>query len=196
MKYVLNAVLGLMLFCGCTSQNAVLTARPTEWAQPIELNGVPNLHRITDQLYRSAQPSAEGMENLKAMGIETVINLRSFSSDRGEIGNTGLGYEQIYMKAWHPERKEVMRFLQILTNEKRQPELFHCKHGADRTGMMCAVYRIVVQGWSKEAAIAEMEQGGYNFHSIWFNLTNWIEALDVESIRDELDLADNAEETR
>ncbi|MBN2685612.1 MAG: tyrosine-protein phosphatase [Pontiellaceae bacterium] len=194
MKWVLGAVC-MLLMGGCASQNAVPTARPAEWAQPIELADVPNLHRITDQLYRSAQPTDEGMENLKAMGIETIINLRSFNSDRKEIGDTGLGYEHIYMKAWHPERKEAIRFLQIVMNEKRQPVLFHCRYGADRTGTMCAVYRIVVQGWSKEAAIAELEDGGYEFHSIWSNLTNWIEKLDVESIREELGLIDSAEET-
>jgi hypothetical protein len=39
------------------------------------------------------------MRNLKAMGIETVVDLRLFHSDRDEIGDTGLAYEQIYMKA-------------------------------------------------------------------------------------------------
>ena len=96
------------------------TPRPELWAQPVKLDGVPNLHKVSDNLYRSAQPTAQGMKNLKRMGIETVVNLRSFHSDRDEIGNTGLGYEHIYMKAWHPERKEIVRFLQIVTNPKRR----------------------------------------------------------------------------
>jgi hypothetical protein len=56
--------------------------RPSNWAQPIDMAGVPNLHKISDVLYRSAQPTAEGMRNLKALGIETVINLRLAHSDR------------------------------------------------------------------------------------------------------------------
>lgn len=87
----------------------------------MKLEGVPNLHRISPTLYRSAQPAARGMRSLKQQGIETVLNLRSFHCDRDEIGNTGLAYERIYMKAWHPERKEVVRFLQIVTNPKRTP---------------------------------------------------------------------------
>src|SRR3990172_2629886 len=83
------------------------TDRPELWAQPIKLDGVPNLHKVGDNLYRSAQPTAQGMKNLKKMGIETIVNLRSFNSDRNLIGNTGLGYEHLYMKAWHPEHKEV-----------------------------------------------------------------------------------------
>ncbi len=118
---------------------------------PIQMEGVPNLHKISDSLYRSAQPSAAGMKNLKTMGIETIVNLRSFHSDRAEIGDTGLAYEHIYMKAWHPEEEDAVRFLQIVTNPKRGPVLVHCQHGADRTGTMCALYRVVGAG---------LEQGG------------------------------------
>jgi|GEM_PF-649219 len=159
--------------------------RPEKWAQPVKMEGVPNLHKITDKLYRSAQPEEEGMKNLKQLGIETVINLRSFNSDRDEIGSTGISYEHIYMKAWHPEFKEAVRFLQIVTNPKRQPVLFHCQHGADRTGTMCAIYRIAVQGWTKEEAIKEMQEGGYNYHEIWVNLPDWIKELDVEKLKKE-----------
>ena len=159
------------------------TERPASWAQPIQLDGVPNLHKVSDNLYRSAQPTEQGMKNLKALGIKTVVSLRSFHSDRDELGKTELGYEHITMKAWHPERKEVVRFLKIVTDPKRAPVLVHCLHGADRTGTMCAWYRIAVQGWTKEEAIREMTQGGFNFHSVFDNLPEWIQELDVESIK-------------
>lgn len=157
--------------------------RPASWAVPIQLDGVPNLHRVSEDLYRSAQPTAQGMNNLKMMGIETVVNLRSFHSDRDEIGQTGLGYEHIYMKAWHPEEKEIIRFLQIATNPKRSPVLVHCLHGADRTGTMSAVYRIAAQGWTKDEAIQEMTEGGFGFHGIFENLVSWIDGLDIEKIK-------------
>ena len=157
--------------------------RPAHWAKPMQVKGAPNLHKVSDTLYRSAQPSAEGMTNLKTMGIETIVNLRSFHSDRDEIGNTGLAYESIYMKAWHPEEEDAIRFLQIVTNPKRTPVLVHCQHGADRTGTMCALYRVAVQGWSKQEAVAEMMEGGFGFHGIWDNLIQWINALDIEGIK-------------
>lgn len=165
------------------------TNRPAAWAKLVLQAGVPNLHKITTNLYRSAQPTAEGMQNLKKMGIKTVINLRSFNSDSDEVGNTGLIREHIFMKAWHPERKEVVRFLQIVTDEKRYPILFHCQHGADRTGIMCAIYRIAVQGWSREEAIREMKEGGYGYHTIWVNLPTWLDELDIESIKKEVGIA-------
>jgi protein tyrosine phosphatase (PTP) superfamily phosphohydrolase (DUF442 family) len=158
--------------------------RPGDWAKPVELEGVPNLHKVSDVLYRSAQPSTQGMANLKKkLGIKTIVNLRSFHSDRDEIGKTDLGYEHIYMKTWHPEKKEAVRFLQIVTDPKRQPVLVHCKRGADRTGTMCAIYRIAVEDWSKEDAIKEMREGGFDFDKIWSNLPKWIESLDIDEIK-------------
>ncbi len=123
------------------------------------------------------------MKNLKELGIKTVVNLRAFHSDQDEIGNTGLSYERMYMKAWHPEREDVVRFLRIVTTPNRTPVLVHCLHGADRTGTMCAVYRVAVQGWTKEEAIREMTEGGFNFHAIFDNLPAWIQDLDMESIK-------------
>ncbi|TET66601.1 MAG: protein-tyrosine-phosphatase [Candidatus Aminicenantes bacterium] len=168
---------------------------PASWAQPLKLDGVPNLHKVSNNLYRSAQPTAQGMKNLKQMGIETVVNLRSFHSDRDELGNTGLGYEHIYMKAWHPERKEIVLFLQIVTNPKRTPVLVHCFHGADRTGTMCALYRIAVQGWTKDEAVREMTEGGFNFHAVFDNLPVWIGKLDIKSIKKDAGIENSAEQT-
>jgi len=169
--------------------------RPASWAQPLKLDGVHNLHKVSDNLYRSAQPTAQGMKSLRQMGIETVVNLRSFHSDRDEIGKTGLGYEHIYMKAWHPEQKEIVRFLQIVTNPKRIPVLVHCLHGADRTGTMCALYRIAVQGWTKDEAIREMTEGGFNFHAVFDNLPEWIQKLDIESIKKDAGIETSTEQT-
>ncbi|MDH4319082.1 MAG: dual specificity protein phosphatase family protein [Desulfobulbaceae bacterium] len=163
--------------------------RPASWAQAQHLAGVPNFHKVSDILYRSAQPTDEGMENLKKFGVETIVNLRSFHSDREKIGYTGMAYEHIYMKAWHPEEEDVVRFLQIVTNPRRSPVLVHCQHGADRTGTMVALYRIIVQGWSKEEALREMTEGGFGFHEIWVNLLPWIEKLDIEKIRKDAGLS-------
>lgn len=179
---LITAVVLLVALCRADAYAQEEQTRPENWAQPVALNGDPNLFRISDRLYRSAQPTAEGMWNLKKRGIVTVINLRSFHSDRDEIGTTGLAYEHIYMKAWHPERKEAVRFLQIVTDSKRTPVLVHCQQGADRTGAMAAIYRIAVQGWSKEDAIAEMRGGEFGFNEIWINLPGWIRDLDIDAI--------------
>jgi protein tyrosine phosphatase (PTP) superfamily phosphohydrolase (DUF442 family) len=183
----------LLTWVGCAS---ILAAnRPETWAQPVTLSGVPNLYRISGELYRGDQPSSQGMRNLKQLGLKTILNLRSFHSDRDEIGETGLAYEHIYMKAWHPEEEDAVRFLKIVTDPKRSPVLVHCQHGADRTGTMIAVYRIAVQGWSKAEAIREMTQGGFGFHQTWGNLPKWIQKLNIERLKRQAGIKSLPEET-
>lgn len=133
------------------------------------------------------------MQNLKKLGLKTIINLRSFHSDRDETIAAGLAYEHIYMKPWHPEEEEVVRFLKIATDPKRTPVLVHCKHGADRTGTMVAVYRIAVQGWSKVEAIREMTQGGFGYHPIWSLLPIWVQTLDIGRIQKQAGIQSPAE---
>jgi protein tyrosine phosphatase (PTP) superfamily phosphohydrolase (DUF442 family) len=163
-------------------------ARPATWAKPVTLAGVPNLHQVSPTLFRSAQPTRGGMATLEKNGIHTVVNLRSFHSDRDELKGTGLKEAHLFMKAWHPERKEVIEFLKIATDPGQTPVLVHCQHGADRTGALCACYRVIVQGWTKEEAIREMTDGGFGFHEVWQNLPDWIKDLDVEAIRKQLHL--------
>ncbi len=160
----------------------------TNWAQRLELPGLPNFHKVSDDLYRGAQPTAEGMRQLKELGIKTVINLRSMHSDRNKLGQTGLAYEHINMTTWNPETVDVVRFLQIVTDSNCTPIFVHCQHGADRTGTMCAVYRIAVQGWSKDEAIEEMTKGGFGFHRIWMNLANYVRRLDIDKIKQSAEL--------
>jgi len=157
--------------------------RPPQWAVPMKVQGVSNLHKINDSLYRSAQPTEEGMKNLEKMGIKTIINLRAFHSDKNKLKGTGLLNNELSVKTWHIEDEDVIRVLKIISKKENGPFLIHCQHGADRTGVMSAMYRIVVQGWSKDEAISEMVDGGYGFHSVWSNIIEYVKDVDVERIK-------------
>jgi protein tyrosine/serine phosphatase len=154
-----------------------------KWGEPLELPGLPNLHKVSDELYRGAQPTAEGMKELEKLGVKTVVNLRFMFSDRDELKGTALGYEHINTTTFYPVKGDVVRFLKIVTDPNRTPVFVHCQHGADRTGTMCAVYRIAVQGWSKDEAIEEMTKGGFGHHAIWKNLVEFVRALDIDEVK-------------
>jgi len=161
-------------------------ARDPRWATPLPGRpGLPNLHRITDTLYRGAQPTPAGFAELKKMGIKTVINLRAVHSDRDEFRRAGVefNYVHISFKAWHPEKEDVVKFLAVVRDPANHPIFFHCQHGADRTGMMSAIYRMVVQGWSNHDALTEMTDGGYGFHSVWRNLEKYVRKFDASKYR-------------
>ncbi len=168
------AIVSVHAFQSNNSDKSSLTTRPSNWAEPITLAGVPNLHKVTDNLYRSAQPTAEGMSNLAELGIKTVINLRDNHSDKDEIGELPLNARRIEIFAGNMKDEYVEEFLSIVNDTSAVPVLVHCLHGADRTGTMCAMYRILCQGWSPNDAINEMENGGYGYHSIWSNIPRFI----------------------
>lgn len=172
----------IVLIIGPLSFAAELN-RPLEWAVPVQLPGVGNLHKIDENLYRSEQPTKRGMKNLEKIGIKTIINLRALHSDKDEIKGTKLLNKELSVKTWHIEDEDVIQVLKIIKKKENGPFLIHCQHGADRTGVMSAMYRIVEQGWSKDEAIREMVDGGYGYHSIWLNIIHYMRNVDIEKIK-------------
>ena len=172
MKYMMILCVAAAVMLGCGAEEPA--ARPEKWAAPMTCAGVPNLHKVSDKLYRSAQPTAEGMTNLVALGIKTVVNLRDNHSDSDEIGGLPLKARRIEIFTGNMKDKYVTEFLSILDDTNAVPVLVHCQHGADRTGTMCAMYRILREGWTADDAIDEMKNGGYGYHSIWGNLPRFI----------------------
>jgi tyrosine-protein phosphatase SIW14 len=168
-----------------TPESAAVDPSQFTTAAGLDLPGCGNLYKISDTLYRGEQPTSEGFKELEKLGIKTVVNLRSLHSDRDELEGTNLAYEHIRMEAWDPEQEEIERFLKIATDPTQQPVFVHCLHGADRTGTMVAVYRIVVENWGKEKALEEMQDGPFGFHEVFQGLPEFIEGLNVKQLREE-----------
>ena len=184
--FPLLAVLAVTVLAACDRGAAPAShdgPRPAQWAVPIEVAGLPNLHRITEDIYRGAQPEEEGFARLKEIGIKTVINLRTFHSDREQCKRHGLDYVHITVQAWEGEDEEVVDFLKVVSDPERRPVFFHCLHGADRTGTMAAIFRLIFEDWSKPDAIEEMVTGGYGFHKMWQNLVECVKNADVAELR-------------
>lgn len=166
---------------------APASARPAHWAEPIELEGVPNLHRISDMLYRSEQPTAEGFRNLEKLGIRTVINLRYFNDDDEEAEGTALRLQRVKILTWRAGDAHVVEVMRLLRQKEHGPFLIHCQHGADRTGLMSAMYRVLEEAWSPEDALAELVDGGYGFHKMWRNIRRYVLSADPVKLRAAID---------
>ena len=169
--------------------SSALAERPANWAQPVPGTGVKNLNRVTPQLYRSAQPDAAAMRDIEKLGVRTVINLRYLHDDKDEAHGTKLRLRRTKMDTWHIEDEDIVRVLAMLRRNGDGPFLVHCQHGADRTGVVCAMFRIVEEGWSREDAIRELKDGGFGFHTLWKNIPRYLEKVDVEKIRRAVDAA-------
>ena len=159
--------------------------RPPQWAAPVALEGAPNLHRVEDKFFRSAQPNAQGFRGLVTEhGVRTVISLRAFNADEPLAQGLDLNLVRIRIHTWNIKRADVVAALQTLRRARSDaPVLLHCQHGADRTGLISALYRILYQGWSKEAALDEMRKGNFGYHAVWGNIPRFIRRVDVERLR-------------
>lgn len=132
------------------------------WCQDRHPIDVENFEKETPFLWRGAQPSDHGLEQLAKAGVKTVIDLRHHrDSDEESLADClGVHYFHIPLGYLTPSRSKVSRILSIITNPQYQPVFIHCRQGADRTGTVVALYRILIDHWTFDQAYGEMR-----FHS-------------------------------
>ncbi|MGE5176641.1 MAG: MBL fold metallo-hydrolase [Hyphomicrobiales bacterium] len=123
--------------------------------------GIPRFAEVATGLYRGARPSDEGLRYLRDRGVRSIISLRHDESERRRAAALGLRYFEIPLHAGilgssEPTEEEIGEFLDLVADSANRPVFYHCRHGRDRTGVMTALYRIRVQGWSAEDAMEEM----------------------------------------
>jgi len=162
------------------ADNSVATPAPV----PID-----NFHSVVPGLYRGARPSAEGMNYLKQIGIRNVIDLQGgdiddpilgaifakmepgetpewISYERATMKSLGIGFIDLPLSSWQDvtkkEKVSIKKALVMMNDEKNWPLFVHCEHGKDRTGLVVALYRVLYQHWTPEAAHDEMEALGHN----------------------------------
>jgi tyrosine-protein phosphatase SIW14 len=139
-----------------------------------ERSQTPNFHVVRDGiLYRSAQMPLDGLRRkIHDLGIRTVINLRhgiqpADVEEEAFCNDQELTFVRIPPLSWDgvrgtaPVDAGVDRFLQVMRDPANHPVLIHCFAGIHRTGAYCAIYRMEIEGWSNERAIAEMKAHGY-----------------------------------
>lgn len=129
---------------------------------------LPNLHKVSDTLYRGAQPLTGYASKLGELGVKTIINLRGEDEisrdEQKEAETAGLRYFNISMPGLSaPSDEQVSRVMAIIDNPENQPVFIHCKRGSDRTGTIAAVYRISHDRWDAARAIAEAKNYGMSW---------------------------------
>ena len=107
-------------------------------------------------LYRSALLSETALrEKVRQERARTLVNLcDEQAADLAVARSEGIEY------VWLPEtqvpsEQGVERFLALVTDPARRPVHVHCEHGVGRAGVMTAIYRTLVEGWSVDDALAE-----------------------------------------
>lgn len=184
--------LRLMCALAATVPQGAPLVRPGKWAQPVAAGvELPNLYRVNAGLYRSAQPTEAGFHMLESQislakgdrPVKTVLSLRAVDA-YAHLRPSGslLRREQIRFDARLPDDQDAIQFLRIVQSPQLQPVLVHCQRGADRTGSMMAIYRMVVENWTVAQALREMADGGYGFNPLCQNLLQYVRNFDVAAL--------------
>jgi len=181
--WLVQLTLGLVLAGAALADNTA--ARNPKWAQAVALPESENFYRVTPDLYRAAQPTAAAFKEYERFGIKTVINLRASHSDRKLLTGSTLKLVEVPIKTWDIDDEEVVAVLRLIRDEPK-PILVHCQHGADRTGTIIAMYRMVNEGWSRDEALDELRGGGYGFHRIWKNIPKYLKEVNVDKIKSQV----------
>lgn len=170
--------------CAQPLPDAIPVKSQVNWATPVKQNA--NLYRIDDKLYRSEQLTAKDAEIIATLGIKSVVNLRYFSRKKNQsaLSNTDITLLNRPLLTWNIRPEQIAETLYLIEQQQKYgPVLVHCYHGADRTGLISGMYRIIFHGWSIDAAKAEMQKGPYGYHSVWKNIERLFTENTVQQVR-------------
>jgi protein tyrosine/serine phosphatase len=151
---------------------AKFARRVPKLAERLTIAGVENAGRVSDSLYRGAQPCGQGYGELKRLGITIVVDLRnskpvaretSETREQIKVEATGERYVEIPTSAFlGPTDFQVATFLQLLRAPPNDKIFGHCYFGDDRAGVMIATYRMADEHWTSDQAYDEMR--AFHFH--------------------------------
>jgi protein tyrosine phosphatase (PTP) superfamily phosphohydrolase (DUF442 family) len=121
-----------------------------------------NRHKLGGAAWRSAQPAPHQIRQLARLGIRTIVNLRgerycgSYWLERQACEQNGIHLEDFQVRSRAAPSKEEVFAARDLFQRISYPMLMHCKSGADRAGLMSALYLIVKENMPVEKAAGQL----------------------------------------
>jgi len=153
---------------GCAArQNGAPSPHQYTAAEKMTVPGIKNFAKVDEYLYRGAQPKPEGIEDLKKLGIVTIVDLRGerrglMEKERAHAESLGMRLVHIPGTGWTaPRDEQIAQFFALVSERPRRKIFIHCWFGGDRDGMFVAAYRIAFDGWTAEETIYEMKAFHY-----------------------------------
>lgn len=121
-----------------------------------------NRHRVGRHAFRSAQPAPHHIRRMARNGVKTVINLRggrefgSYPLEREACAAHGVAFEEVVLRSREAPTVETIESVKELLDRIERPVLFHCKSGADRAGLMAALYLLLCEDATPQEAQAQL----------------------------------------
>jgi len=110
-------------------------------------------------LYWGKQPDEQKIQQLKKVGVKSLICLRTNSIPKTRQFAEGLGMKFFHVKTGvmlKPTRVEMEKFMSIVSKPENQPVYIFCVGGRDRTAFYIGLYRMAFEGWNIDQARKEL----------------------------------------
>jgi protein tyrosine phosphatase (PTP) superfamily phosphohydrolase (DUF442 family) len=146
-----------------------------------------NLHKVTQDLWRAAQPTPKQIADLGRQGVKTIVNLRggrefgSWPLEKEACEAAGIALEELTARSREAPSVEMIREAKTLFDRIEYPALIHCKSGADRAGVVAALYLLLKEGADADTALKQLSP--YYGHWRW-SKTGVLDAF-IQHYRDE-----------
>ncbi|HKP36148.1 MAG TPA: tyrosine-protein phosphatase [Pyrinomonadaceae bacterium] len=120
---------------------------------------ISNFGQMDERFYRGARPKERDFQALKALGINTIIDLTDNTpQEKGFAEAAGLKYVNIAIPdKQDPSDAQIAEFLRLVNDPSTGKFYVHCAGGRHRTGVMGAVYRFNNYRWNFDQVYAEMK---------------------------------------
>ncbi len=150
---------------------ALLAAEPPAGAPAkVEAPGVPNLIRLTDDLYQGAMPQGdEGFASLEKLGVKTVISVDGARPDLEDAHKHGMRYVHLPIGYNGMTREQALRIARAV-RDLPKPVYVHCHRGTVRGPTAAAVARLFLNDQcTVETALAGMKMAGFDprYSGLW-----------------------------
>jgi tyrosine-protein phosphatase SIW14 len=177
-RQLIQSTAVIFLVCSVISPGIARTGKKKEGARGGASISIDNYGQVNDHIYRGSQPKDEEYQELAAVGVRTILDLRedAKSNSRADAERAGLQYFNLPLgDKEYPQADAAQRFLQIVNDQTNWPVYVHCAGGRHRTGSMIAVYRMSVDHWTLNQAYEEMKKfdfytgGGHGCYKEYVN---------------------------
>lgn len=125
----------------------------------------PNWGEVAPGVFRSAQPTPHQLRRaVRNHGIRTVLNLRAerncgaFVLEEAVCAELGIDLVNVRVRSRDVPSKELIWTLERLFAEMERPILMHCKSGADRTGIVGALYLLLAEERPVDEALRQLSK--------------------------------------
>jgi protein tyrosine/serine phosphatase len=180
-KYALSIIMVLLLL----NSGSLLAAQKQSLCVNNLASPITNFCVVKSNiLWRGAKPDKDDLAWLIKNGVKTIVNLELLYDDLHTLQDTHFIDSSTYkvdyfrVRTWEPlfafakvaADEDVIHFLAIASQAK-QPIFVHCRAGENRTGVMVAAYKIILENQNSPTEIATILNEMQSYNGVWSDTT-------------------------